>query len=385
MDVAARTIRTTDSIGYMGTEFGPGEAWTTPLCWKHLYRVFTGYQEQLNQAKAGDGAKTAKRAVRVYGAVDASGNATIDTANLSTEHDVVVEESSGGYMVRVLDDEGRTISSQKFDPERVILSDPPRRLPVGVFSVLLPLSTGSKPSRIQVLRPGQVLAEIDVSMEPGSVEVTSPGPGTHSGEILVAWKAAAPIGSSEPTESAAPASSATATASTSAAPPSSAAPPTSVAPGPSTTYYSVDYSPNGDQWYSLCPNTTETSLTVDLDRLPGGTAAVIRVTARCGVATTQGYSERFTVPDKPPVAYIEHADVSQDDVILTGYAYDLLDGTIYDEARLAWSSDLDGEIGRGNLVFADSLTPGRHTITLTATNSRGLASIATVSVTIGDV
>jgi hypothetical protein len=85
------------------------------------------------------------------------------------------------------------------------------------------------------------------------------------------------------------------------------------------------------------------------------------------------------------VAYIEHADVSQDDVILTGYAYDLLDGTIYDEARLAWSSDLDGEIGRGNLVFADSLTPGRHTITLTATNSRGLASIATVSVTIGDV
>ena len=352
MDVAIGTIRTGDSIGYMGTASSPGVSWTTPLCWKHLYRVFTGYQEQLNQAKAGDGAKTAKRAVRVYGAVDASGNATIDTANLSIEHDVVVDESSGGYMVRILDAAGRTISSQKFDPERVVLSDPPKRLPVGVFSVLLPLSTGSKPSRIQVLRPGQVLAEIDVSMEPGSVEVTSPGPGTHSGEILVAWKTAAP--------------------------------PTPAAPGPSTTYYSVEYSPNGDQWYLLCPNTTETSLTVDLDRLPGGTAAVIRVTARCGVATTQAYSERFTVPDKPPVAYIEHADVSQDDVILTGYAYDLLDGTIYDEARLAWSSDLDGEIGRGNLVFADSLTPGRHTITLTATNSRGLASVATVSVTINE-
>ena len=79
-----------------------------------------------------------------------------------------------------------------------------------------------------------------------------------------------------------------------------------------------------------------------------------------------------------------HRPADSDGAVLSGQAYDLLDGTIYGEARLVWSSDLDGKVGRGNLVFAGSLTPGRHTITLTATNSRGLASAATVSATIGE-
>jgi predicted secreted protein len=51
---------------------------------------------------------------------------------------------------------------------------------------------------------------------------------------------------------------------------------------------------------------------------------------------------------------------------------------------LVWSSSLDGPIGTGETFTTDALSPGRHTITLTATDARGIAGTDTVSISVSD-
>jgi hypothetical protein len=57
-------------------------------------------------------------------------------------------------------------------------------------------------------------------------------------------------------------------------------------------------------------------------------------------------------------------------VLLSGIAYDMDDGTLEGEA-LSWESDVDGHLGHGSELMAPPLTPGVHTITLSAQDSNG--------------
>lgn len=64
-------------------------------------------------------------------------------------------------------------------------------------------------------------------------------------------------------------------------------------------------------------------------------------------------------------------------ICLQGIATDAEDGPL--EGRsLVWHSQRDGELGTGNTVCTVWLTRGPHTLTLTATNARGLSATATV-------
>jgi chitinase len=69
-------------------------------------------------------------------------------------------------------------------------------------------------------------------------------------------------------------------------------------------------------------------------------------------------------------------------VVLRGSATDLEDGSIPEE-KLTWSSDVQGELGKGYEVAINNLTPGSHTLTLTAVDSQGISGSASVNVTIG--
>jgi hypothetical protein len=59
---------------------------------------------------------------------------------------------------------------------------------------------------------------------------------------------------------------------------------------------------------------------------------------------------------------------------------DMEDGSLGDSA-LSWVSSIDGALGTGQLLEV-SLSPGIHTITLTATDSGGLTSTASIQITV---
>jgi hypothetical protein len=69
------------------------------------------------------------------------------------------------------------------------------------------------------------------------------------------------------------------------------------------------------------------------------------------------------------------------EVTFTGTATDAEENTLKGSS-LSWTSSLDGHIGSGTSFTTDNLSKGTHVITLTATDSQGLADSATVSITI---
>ena len=69
-------------------------------------------------------------------------------------------------------------------------------------------------------------------------------------------------------------------------------------------------------------------------------------------------------------------------IVLQGTGQDLEDGTLPDE-NLTWSSNKQGGLGSGPSLGMNSLQPGLHIITLTATDSFGAKSSSTVQVFIG--
>ena len=67
-------------------------------------------------------------------------------------------------------------------------------------------------------------------------------------------------------------------------------------------------------------------------------------------------------------------------VVLEGAGMDLENGSLGDSA-LSWVSSIDGALGAGQLLEV-SLSLGVHTITLTATDSGGLTSTASIQITV---
>lgn len=71
-----------------------------------------------------------------------------------------------------------------------------------------------------------------------------------------------------------------------------------------------------------------------------------------------------------------------DEITFTGSARDFKDGEL-SGASLVWTSDQEGEIGKGKEFKKDDLSEGTHEIALTATNSEGEEGTATITITIG--
>jgi len=94
----------------------------------------------------------------------------------------------------------------------------------------------------------------------------------------------------------------------------------------------------------------------------------------------------FQVPRKPPSVFITSpldGWVLRPDlpVVLRGYGYDQLFNDLPADA-LRWSSDRNGDLGSGEIVEV-SLSPGWHTITLTARDGAGLTTRDTIRIYVG--
>ena len=150
--------------------------------------------------------------------------------------------------------------------------------------------------------------------------------------------------------------------------------------------YSVFYSNDGGATWSLIADSlTVPSYDVDVDAMAGSADARFRVVATDGVNT--GYDETtvdITIPNHAPEPIITNP-VAQtihlpgDLIVFYGSATDFEDGTLVDSA-LEWSDNIQGGLGIGPSVPINNLTPGKHTITLTATDSYGISSSTSVTI-----
>ena len=145
--------------------------------------------------------------------------------------------------------------------------------------------------------------------------------------------------------------------------------------------HSVLYSPDGKEYLPVATGLRGRSHTVELDQLPGGKKARIRVVANDGVLTGSSTSKTFKVPAKAPNVSIlspepAAAGDADDQVQLVADVQDLQDQQ-FAENDIVWRSDRQGELGTGPSIVT-RLDAGSHEITVTATNSgrkQGSASI----------
>jgi len=97
----------------------------------------------------------------------------------------------------------------------------------------------------------------------------------------------------------------------------------------------------------------------------------------------------FTLLGCPPYAVTILSPLSGviiepgEEIDFSGSATDYLDGELSDDS-LVWTSNKDDEIGEGEEFTRDDLSEGEHIIILTATNSLGEKTTASITITIGE-
>ena len=126
---------------------------------------------------------------------------------------------------------------------------------------------------------------------------------------------------------------------------------------------------------------------VSTDTLAGATQAYFRVVVSDGVNIGWDQSDApVAIPGHAPEAIITSPVPGMRFapgglVVLHGMGTDMEDGLL-PAVQLAWKSDRDGDLGTGDTLMLDSLSPGKHTLTLTATDSDKNTGVARVQIVV---
>lgn len=156
-------------------------------------------------------------------------------------------------------------------------------------------------------------------------------------------------------------------------------------------HYSAD---GGETWQSLVSGLPDVrQYDVDLSRVPGSEQALFRVMASDGARTAVDESDAdFQLPGHAPeVSIISPGTGSRygtsHTIVLVGEATDIDQGTLDDDSLTWTTADKDSSVrtlGRGRSISVADLTPGRHTITLTARDADGLEAATSIAIRIVD-
>ena len=258
--------------------------------------------------------------------------------------------AGGTYALELRDAGGGLLDSVPLTPLYAEPDAPgaPHDATQGSFAVLVAAAPGT--AEVGLLKDGSPKASVRASAHPPTVTVQSPNGGEEvgPGDATLVWDAA-----DEDDD---------------------------------TLTFLVQWSRDGGgTWETLDTDRTETTLVIDTDVLAATTTGRLRVVASDGFLTAVDESDGdFTVPPKPPRVRILPPTgtvpiVGARAAVLRGAARDVEDGPLAD-ARLRWSSDLNGNLGTGGTLVLDGsvLVWGLHTLTLQATDSDGLTGTATV-------
>lgn len=163
-------------------------------------------------------------------------------------------------------------------------------------------------------------------------------------------------------------------------------------------FATVRYVPDGDDHIvPLVTHSTASSLTVDLSELPHFRAGLgyFELLVTDGLRTTRARTAPLAgggafagAGGNAPFVEIYHPDDGFTfrkgrPVILHSSGWDLEDHRL-EGASIQWSSDVDGPLGQGRRISVTDLSVGEHVITVTATDSGGLMSSRSNSITVND-
>jgi hypothetical protein len=159
--------------------------------------------------------------------------------------------------------------------------------------------------------------------------------------------------------------------------------------GDTLTYDILYSSDSGATWSAITTGLGQSSFVWNADQAAGSSQGLIKILASDGVNTGQDESdESFTVAGKSPeVAIVAPNDNASfflnETIVFEGRGYDLEDGPLSEDGFI-WSSDIDGEIGSGEVLSLETLSAGTHYITLAAEDSNGNIGYAGIRVNIAD-
>jgi uncharacterized repeat protein (TIGR01451 family) len=260
---------------------------------------------------------------------------------------------SGDYFLRLRNAGGALMSETAFAPADM---DPVGPDP-GIGSFLIGVPADPAIRRVEIVHGGMVIASRDASANAPVVQVTAPNGGEmFSGPtVTLNWTG-------------------------------------NDADGDPLTYV-VQYSPdNGTTWTTLGADLAATSVDVPRSSLPASAQGLLRVLATDGFLSTFDTSNgTFTVANNPPFVSIDDPDngglyVEDQLIFLNTLSFDPEDGNL-GPSRLAWSSSINGPLGTGNdfSVRANTLSPGTHVITVTATDDNGAQDTDTTTIRVASV
>jgi uncharacterized repeat protein (TIGR03803 family) len=264
------------------------------------------------------------------------------------------DAGTGTYSIVEQDAQGNALYTRYFTPTVSNLEnetgDKANNVSVTYFGETIPVIAGVTAIVVKDAS-GIVQGKVTVSATVPAVTITSPSAGfTGTGVQTIAWTTTNPTSGSLT----------------------------------SRVFYSPD---NGVTWSQMVED-QGSSLDLNFDTLPGsvGATAFIKVLVSDGANTGSAISGPFTVPHKSPTTVIISNPTSGmivpaiDPLQLVGFGFDPDDGMLTG-TRLAWTSDLQGNLGTGSPLTV-SLQPGVHKLTLTATDSDGGSISTSTSVTI---
>ena len=160
-------------------------------------------------------------------------------------------------------------------------------------------------------------------------------------------------------------------------------------------HHYLRYSPDGERLIPLAAKLVGTSYRVDLDELPAlrSDKGYFELLSSDGLHTTRVRTPNLSSGSEsllvnPPETHVLTPDDGKSfpkgaTVILHSSGWDLEDRAI-EGASLVWSSDVDGVLATGRLAAVANLSVGAHVLTVTATDSDGLTSSDSTSITITD-
>jgi hypothetical protein len=246
------------------------------------------------------------------------------------------ERVPGDYEIRLLDRRGGTLARYPFTPS--VASVDHHGAPGPAPELLLaqehvPYVEGTR--HVQIRGPAGLVHGVNPGARPPAVRITKPAGGELLDEdpVIVAWEGGDLDGDE--------------------------------------VRYCVQYAPVGQAWVTVAADVEDTHVAIDRLNLAAADAALFRILATDGLNTTEAVSEKpFKVPNRPPtvrvVRPLGRTVIATDQTLtLEAKAYDVDEGTLH-EGHLTWTSNRDGEIGRGNLIVVTGLSVGLHRVTVTA-------------------
>ena len=345
----------TAKADFMGTEHRVSEEWITPDVYARLFATLTPRSSTAAAGKSVRDSITQERFIGFSGHISTTGVVELEPwssfmSTASVEPDPTMEVLNPNFTLQALDAQNTVLASRGFAVRFSLLTDPPRDVDSAPFDGAMQFPNATTTFRIVRNSDNMVLKTIQVNAVAPTVSGVTPASSTTlEGLQIIQWSA------------------------------------TSASPLYSTVEYNPDITDPASPWETLVANIGETQTEVDFDDLPGGLHAQIRVTVTDGVIASSAVSAEFAVPVKSPEVYIDDAPTYCQlgkEIVLEVEGYDLQDGVLPDD-HISWQSNISGLIGQGSVQRVSNLPLGQHIITVTVTNSAGLSSSETLSLTVG--